>query len=112
MDRMAQHTKHPEVLHELFASLGNDPFVIAECLARPILAERIIANLSGQNQNPNKHFVPAQAKAFWPISMTVKRSAGAVYTLPQISVPRTCTEDSWTATSLANAPSARDQHTA
>src|SRR6266581_8794455 len=31
MDRMAQHTKQPEVLHELFASLGNDPFVIAEC---------------------------------------------------------------------------------
>src|SRR5947199_9755133 len=51
MDRMAQHTKQPEVLHELFASLGNDPFVIAECLARPILAERIIANLSGQSDN-------------------------------------------------------------
>src|ERR1043166_5796407 len=35
MDRMAQHTKQPEVLRELFAALGNDPFVIAECLARP-----------------------------------------------------------------------------
>src|SRR5262249_28777568 len=32
MERMAQHTKQPEVLHELFAALGNDPFVIAECL--------------------------------------------------------------------------------
>src|SRR5437773_6855839 len=41
MDRMAQHTKQPEVLRELFAALGNDPFVIAECLARPVLAERI-----------------------------------------------------------------------
>src|SRR5206468_11376201 len=30
MDRMAQHTKQPEVLRELFAVLGNDPFVIAE----------------------------------------------------------------------------------
>jgi N-acetylneuraminic acid mutarotase len=112
MDRMAQYTKRPEVLHELFASLGNDPFVIAECLARPILTERIIANLSGQNENPNKQFVPAQANAFRPISMIVKRSAEAVYTLPQISVPTTCTEDTWTATSLANVPSARDQHTA
>src|SRR5947207_12050917 len=37
MDRMAQHTKQPEVLRELFAALGNDPFVIAECLARPVL---------------------------------------------------------------------------
>src|SRR6266581_205591 len=112
MDRMAQHTKHPEVLHELFASLGNDPFVIAECLARPILAERIIANLSGQSENRNKQFVSAQAKAFWPISMIAKGSADAVYTLPQIFVPTTCTGDIWTDTSLANAPSARDQHTA
>src|SRR5215469_2952930 len=40
MDRMAQHTKQPGVLRELFAALGNDPFVIAECLAKPVLAER------------------------------------------------------------------------
>ena len=38
MDRMATHTKQPEVLHELFEALGNDPFVIAECLARPALS--------------------------------------------------------------------------
>ena len=44
MDRMAQHTKQPEVLRELFAALGNDPFVIAECLARPVLSERLIAD--------------------------------------------------------------------
>ncbi len=41
MDRMAEHTKQPEVLRELFEALGNDPFVIAECLARPVLAERL-----------------------------------------------------------------------
>src|SRR5262245_45470287 len=40
MDRMAQHTRQPEMLRELFAALGNDPFVIAECLARPVLSER------------------------------------------------------------------------
>src|SRR6266513_6002511 len=33
-DRMAEYTKQPEVLRELFDALGNDPFVIAECLAR------------------------------------------------------------------------------
>src|SRR4029077_12755436 len=44
MDRMANHTKQPEVLRELFEALGNDPFVIAECLARPALAERLLAN--------------------------------------------------------------------
>ena len=41
MDRMAEHTKQPDVLRELFAALGNDPFVAAECLARPILAEHL-----------------------------------------------------------------------
>ncbi len=40
---MASHTKQPEVLRELFEALGNDPFVIAECLARPVLTERLVA---------------------------------------------------------------------
>src|SRR5437879_1523170 len=44
MDRMARNTKQPEVLSELFAALGNDPFVIAECLARPALAERLLTD--------------------------------------------------------------------
>jgi N-acetylneuraminic acid mutarotase len=44
MDRMATHTKQPEVLQELFEALGNDPFVIAECLARPALAERLLTS--------------------------------------------------------------------
>jgi N-acetylneuraminic acid mutarotase len=52
MERMAQHTKQPEVLHELFEALGNDPFVIAECLARPILAERLVSDLT-RSREPN-----------------------------------------------------------
>ena len=48
MDRMAQHTKQPQVLRELFAALGNDPFVIAECLARPVLAERLLAHSASE----------------------------------------------------------------
>src|SRR6266516_451621 len=45
MERIAGHTKQPEVLREIFAALGNDAFVIAECLARPVLAERLITEL-------------------------------------------------------------------
>ncbi len=45
VERMAQNTKQPEVLRELFEALGNDPFVIAECLARPALSERLLTNL-------------------------------------------------------------------
>src|SRR5215831_195256 len=50
MDRMAQHTKQPEVLRELFGALGNNPFVIAECLARPALAERLLTNWYAYDQ--------------------------------------------------------------
>jgi hypothetical protein len=42
MDRMAKNTKQPQALQELFEALGNDPVVIAECLARPALAERLL----------------------------------------------------------------------
>jgi hypothetical protein len=50
MERMAQHTRQPEVLRELFDALGNDPFIIAECLARPALAERLVTNFYAYDQ--------------------------------------------------------------
>src|SRR5437870_2110444 len=50
MERMAEHTKQPEVLRELFDALGNDPFVIAECFARPALADRLITNWYAYDQ--------------------------------------------------------------
>jgi hypothetical protein len=50
MDRMAQHSKQPEVLQELFEALRNDPFVIAECLAGPALAERLVTNWFAYDQ--------------------------------------------------------------
>jgi len=50
MDRIGSHTRQPAVLREIFAALGNDPFVIAECLARPVLAERLITELYAHDQ--------------------------------------------------------------
>lgn len=44
MDRMAAHTRAPQVLLELFAALGNDPLLIAETLARQTLADLLIRN--------------------------------------------------------------------
>src|SRR5215510_14636510 len=49
-DRMAANTKQPEVLLELFEALGRDPFVIAECLARPVLAERLVTELKKEEK--------------------------------------------------------------
>src|ERR1700687_2916384 len=50
MERIASHTKQPGVLREIFAALGNDPFAIAECLARPVLTERLATNLYAHDQ--------------------------------------------------------------
>src|SRR5206468_12649582 len=97
MERMAQHSKQPEVLRELFAALGNDPFVIAECLARPVLAERF-ANSDPVAAAPNAYgaahlaLMPPQkpvvagwlAKAETQVP-ALMAAANANYTLPAIS---------------------------
>lgn len=44
IDRMVKQTRDPGMLRELFAALDNDPYVIAECLARPLLADRLSHN--------------------------------------------------------------------
>ena len=54
MDRMARHSKQPDVLREIFAALGNDPYVIAECLARPALADRLARNLYAHDERFHK----------------------------------------------------------
>jgi len=96
MDRMAQNTRQPEVLQELFEALGNDAFVIAECLARPMLAERLLAH-------PELERIKQQSRTF---DQTV--AAGANYTLPTISNPSGgCIGDTWTPTNLTGAPDAR-----
>ena len=43
--RMARETRNPRMLTEIFASLNDDPILVAECLARPLLAERLVRNL-------------------------------------------------------------------
>ena len=100
MDRMAQHTRQPQVLREVFAALGDDPFVIAECLARPVLAERLLTQSASEQVKET--------------SLTYERliAATGAYRLPSISDDGECRDDTWTATSTANAPDARQLHTA
>jgi hypothetical protein len=110
MDRMATHTKQPDVLRELFDALRNDPFVIAECLARPVLTERVVADQSAQRET--ERFGPAQTNGLRSMSMAATL-ANVAYTLPKISEgDPPCADDTWTATSTTNAPSARSIHTA
>src|SRR6185503_3245620 len=42
IDRMARDTRDPAVLRDLFDALHDDPVVIAETLARPVLADRLL----------------------------------------------------------------------
>jgi N-acetylneuraminic acid mutarotase len=119
MDRMATHTRQPAVLREIFGALGNDPFVIAECLARPVLAERLLTNLNDKDpaklttvasrKQPLQSWV-ANAEAQTPVALA---AMDASYTLPVIAAPSGgCADDTWTPTSLTNAPDARGGHTA
>ena len=109
MDRMAAHTKQPDVLRELFAALENDPFVIAECLARPILSERLVADFLGQEKT--RRFESARTETVRaPLATTL---AGPPYVLPKIlSAESPCTDDTWTATSTIGALSPRFGHIA
>ena len=75
MDRMAHHTKQPQVLREIFHALGDDPAVIAECLARPVLAQRLITELNNEDRGT--------------ITKAALTTAGKTvsYTLPAIAAP-------------------------
>src|SRR4029453_1123450 len=87
LDRMAQHTKQPEVLRELFEALGNDPFIIAECLAKPVLCGRLVTDIYPQHQRLDDE-LRSRAKS-WKLSAANEASnvglaASAKYTLPTI----------------------------
>ena len=109
MDRMAQHSGQPGVLRELFAALGNDPFVIAECLARPLLAERLISELTRNSAVEafvsNVGTLAAPSASTLPTALTTPG-----YALPEIL--DACADDTWTVTSTLNASDPREGHTA
>jgi N-acetylneuraminic acid mutarotase len=109
MNRMAQHTKQPEVLRELFEALGNDPVIIAECVARPALVERLMAKFYSHDQGVlGSNWARAQHRI-----RNVMLATSGNYTLPRISDgPSGCVDNTWTATSTINAPTGRYSHTA
>ena len=118
MERMASHTKQPEVLRELFEALGNDPFVIAECLARPVLTERLIADLSAQHQTGRLESLrtaemqmPKKVAAIDSIAKAVQ--VNRPYHLPVIASPSGgCTDDTWTRNHTHQCPRCPNRHTA
>ena len=116
MDRMAQDTKQPEVLRDLFEALGNDPFVVAECLARPVLTERLLNNEYQMVDRGRGHPTKIGLKESSPV-MTEDQMPDTVSGAKQWIQPsydsrrgKRLHDDTWTAT-----PSRRfrrDDHTA
>ena len=90
MDRMAKHSKQPDVLRELFEALGNDAFVIAECLARPALAERLLANdvrSHGERQQREEATLPSNPTG----QLTTVASLAAPFRFWQARTPKRTT---------------------
>jgi hypothetical protein len=115
MERIARDTKQPDVLREIFAALGDDAFVIAECLGRPALAGRFSANLTavaGVPAAPRNSFASGTAAFTQNRIRIIANVDNAQYKLPEISAPLDCIQDNWTAIPTANAPEAREDHTA
>src|SRR6266576_3251992 len=79
MDRMAQHTKQPDVLRELFEALADDPFVIAECLAKPVLTDRLIAGSLIRDETRWSASSPIERLRTFSVVTTLAQGA---YTLP------------------------------
>src|SRR5204862_324312 len=104
------------VLRELFEALENDPFVIAECLARPLLTERLLNDHyemvdRGRGHRTEiglKEASPVKTEDKLPDTVTVPNSG---YSLPTIADGANgCADDIWTAHPLA--PFKRAEHTA
>jgi N-acetylneuraminic acid mutarotase len=108
MDRMAKHTKQPEVLRELFEAFGNDPFLIAECLVRPISVEQALRELTNcRDAAPTRPLFSPYDSAR-PTVAPYQNFASAAYKLPEISVALSCADDTWTPTATVNAPDVRE----
>lgn len=103
MERMAGQSKAHAMLKDLFAALQDDPALIAECLARPILADRLIhswvQNQEGtEREDPNSSAQsgilghPVEFESWWeahsqnlPVDL---RAETAEYSLPHPSAHR------------------------
>jgi N-acetylneuraminic acid mutarotase len=98
ISRMAVHSKDPGRLQEMFDALGDDPVLIAECLARPALADRWVAHRfeGGLPSGPLAHGSLQRTRAgfqdWWartaptlPSFSASSDAAATSYTLPRLA---------------------------
>ena len=65
IERIARESRSPRVLRELFAALEDDPLRIAECLARPVLADRLLREAFQADPPPNAGSSAEAFEAWW-----------------------------------------------
>jgi N-acetylneuraminic acid mutarotase len=128
LQRMAAGTRMPERLLELYSALGNDTFLIKECLGRATLVDRLTRD--SYAFDPTLHKKPRAFRVarysvakvpwdnLWERAKTVMQAAPAtpvnyVSSLAPVYFGTTCpVDDTWAPTSVTGAPSARVFHTA
>jgi N-acetylneuraminic acid mutarotase len=114
LGRMAGGSRDTKTLSELFEALGNDPFVIAETLARASLAERLVRNAYAAGPLLRGESADRSFDAWWADQRD--RLAAAVpgtafeFRLPALD-PAGCVDDTWSPT-RTEVPDGRFGHTA
>jgi hypothetical protein len=107
LDRMVRHTNDGRMLRELFAALGDDPYVIAETLARQSLVDRLIR---GAYDGDAEKKIPFDS--WWErehLGFDAAPASGSFsYTLAAVPTAA-CVPESWTSTG-ANVPDGRRYH--
>lgn len=111
IERMARDTQRPAVLRALFAALDDDPVLIAETLARPIVADRLLHDAFERSIAGPKSTValrPGFDDWFEEASRGVAASASLGVTVPTASdlgplpaLPAAgCTDNTWSPVAL------------
>ena len=110
MERMAARSRSPQVLRELFAALGDDPDRVAECLARPLIADRLLR--LRYSEDPGLQDGGGFDRWWERVRESLPDLVDAPsydYRLPAAE-GETCAQDSWTETT-SDTPEARSGHT-
>ena len=89
MTRMARDTKQPDTLREIYNALNNDPLVIAECLARPALVDRLIKDAYSSDERFHRD-VKQRAEADLRTYSTIEalKQAGRNYSEKEVSTKK------------------------
>jgi hypothetical protein len=94
IDRMIRETKAPETLREIFAALYDDPLLIAECLARPLVTQRAIDQAFGRDAKQLD--VELERAKSAPLEAGAVAPPSSGYSVAAVTTTG-CTNDAWTA---------------